>query len=126
MILQIRQNATGPQGPQGVQGDTGAQGPQGVQGATGPQGPQGEKGEDANQIVHVARGNGNSKMYMALATFTITANYVDTPIQFKITSRGREASNVQIMFENRKNLDPKLGYFRGDGNVPIWIQKIAT
>jgi hypothetical protein len=118
--------ATGPQGPQGVQGDTGAQGPQGVQGATGPQGPQGEKGEDANQIVHVARGNGNSKMYMALATFTITANYVDTPIQFKITSRGREASNVQIMFENRKNLDPKLGYFRGDGNVPIWIQKIAT
>lgn len=36
--------ATGPQGPQGVQGDTGAQGPQGIQGATGPQGPQGIQG----------------------------------------------------------------------------------
>lgn len=97
-----------------------------IKGATGPQGPQGEKGEDANQIVHVADGNGNSKMYMALATFTITANYVNTPIQFKITSRGREASNVQIMFGSIGNHDPGLGYFREDGNVPIWIQKIAT
>lgn len=135
------QGDTGPRGPQGVQGDTGAQGPQGIQGATGPQGPKGEKGatgatgpqgpqgvkgEDANQIVHIATGKGNSKMYMALATFTIAAYYINTPIQFKITSRGREASNVQIMFGSTNNPDPGLSYFREDGNVPIWIQKIAT
>lgn len=98
----------------------------GATGATGPQGPQGVKGEDANQIVHIATGEGNSKMYMALATFTIEANYINTPIQFKITSRGREASNVQIMFGSINNHDPGLSYFREDGNVPIWIQKIAT
>lgn len=120
---------TGATGPQGPQGNTGAQGPKGEKGATGatgPQGPQGVKGEDANQIVHIATGEGNSKMYMALATFTIEANYINTPIQFKITSRGREASNVQIMFGSINNHDPGLSYFREDGNVPIWIQKIAT
>lgn len=46
IVLNGQIGATGPQGPQGVQGDTGPQGPQGVQGATGPRGPQGEKGED--------------------------------------------------------------------------------
>ena len=97
-----------------------------IKGAAGPQGPQGVKGEDANQIVHTADGNGDSKMYMVLATFTIAARYINMPIQFKITSRGREASNVQIMFESSGATDPELAYFRGDGNVPIWIQKIAT
>ena len=35
---------SGPQGPQGVQGDAGPQGPQGVQGDAGPQGPAGSPG----------------------------------------------------------------------------------
>lgn len=118
--------ATGPQGPKGDKGDTGATG------ATGPQGPQGVKGDtgaagkDANQIVHSVSGGGNRNMYMAIATFKITGYYVNTPIQFKITSRGRESSNVCIMFYSTSNTDPGLDYIRADGEVPIWIQKTAT
>ena len=43
------QGEVGPQGPQGIQGETGPQGPQGIQGETGPQGPQGEVGPQGPQ-----------------------------------------------------------------------------
>lgn len=54
--------ATGPQGPQGVQGDTGPRGPQGIQGDTGPQGPQGVKGNGikSTDITYQAWTNGTS------------------------------------------------------------------
>ena len=54
--------ATGPQGPQGVQGDTGPRGPQGIQGDTGPQGPQGVKGNGikSTDITYQAWPNGTS------------------------------------------------------------------
>ena len=54
--------ATGPQGPQGVQGDTGPRGPQGMQGDTGPQGPQGVKGNGikSTDITYQAWTNGTS------------------------------------------------------------------
>lgn len=41
--------ATGPQGPQGIQGERGPQGPQGIQGETGPQGPKGDTGATGPQ-----------------------------------------------------------------------------
>ena len=54
--------ATGPQGPQGVQGDTGPRGPQGIQGDTGPQGPQGVKGNGikSTDITYQTWTNGTS------------------------------------------------------------------
>ena len=40
----IPAGATGPTGPQGLEGATGPTGPQGLEGATGPTGPQGLAG----------------------------------------------------------------------------------
>lgn len=93
---------------------------------TGQKGETGAAGKDANQIVHNAFGNGNSNMYMALATFTVNGSFINTPIQFKITSRGRESSNVQIAFGSTNGTDPGLAYIRADGDVPIWFQKTGT
>ena len=44
-------NITGPQGPQGEQGELGPEGPQGEQGELGPEGPQGEPGLSGHQVV---------------------------------------------------------------------------
>ena len=48
-LARVDDGATGPQGPQGIQGETGPQGPQGVKGDTGEQGPQGIQGETGPQ-----------------------------------------------------------------------------
>jgi microcystin-dependent protein len=47
---------TGPQGPQGIQGEVGPQGPQGIQGEVGPQGPQGIQGEVGPQGIQGVQG----------------------------------------------------------------------
>jgi microcystin-dependent protein len=47
---------TGPEGPQGIQGEVGPQGPQGIQGEVGPQGPQGVQGETGPQGIQGIQG----------------------------------------------------------------------
>ena len=71
-------------------------------------------------------GNGNTNMYVKFATLTIVSNYINTPMTFKLVSRGWETSNVQIMFESINNPDPGLDWFRADGTVPLWIKKSGT
>ena len=56
----IAEGGTGPQGPQGIQGETGPQGPQGIQGPqgeTGPQGIQGIQGETGPQGIQGVKGD---------------------------------------------------------------------
>ena len=71
-------------------------------------------------------GNGNTNMYVKFATLTIVTNYINTPMTFKLVSRGWETSNVQIMFESINSPDPGLDWFRADGTVPLWIKKSGT
>ena len=71
-------------------------------------------------------GNGNTNLYVKFATLTIVSNYINTPMTFKLVSRGWETSNVQIMFESINNPDPGLDWFRADGTVPLWIKKSGT
>lgn len=70
--------------------------------------------------------NGNTNMYVKFATLTIVSNYINTPMTFKLVSRGWETSNVQIMFESINSPDPGLDWFRADGTVPLWIKKSGT
>ena len=79
-----------------------------------------------NVRMHSVPGNGNTNMYVKFATLTIVSNYINTPMTFKLVSRGWETSNVQIMFKSIDNPDPGLDWFRADGTVPLWIKKSGT
>lgn len=79
-----------------------------------------------NVRIHSVLGNGNTNMYVKFATLTIASQYINTPITFKLVSRGWETSNVQIMFKSINNYDPGLDWFRADGTVPLWIKKTDT
>ena len=128
---------TGNTGAQGAQGARGPQGAAGPKGETGAQGPQGDKGATTstaysvsntsnNVRIHSVPGNGNTNLYVKFATLTIVSNYINTPMTFKLVSRGWETSNVQIMFKSINNPDPGLDWFRADGTVPLWIKKSGT
>ena len=79
-----------------------------------------------NVRIHSVPGNGNANMYVKFATLTVASQYINTPITFKLVSRGWETSNVQIMFKSINNYDPGLDWFRADGTVPLWIKKSGT
>lgn len=79
-----------------------------------------------NVRIHSVPGNGNTNMYVKFATLTIVSNYINTPMTFKLVSRGWETSNVQIMFKSINDPDPGLDWFRADGTVPLWIKKSGT
>lgn len=79
-----------------------------------------------NVRIHSVPGNGNTNMYVKFATLTVASQYINTPITFKLVSRGWETSNVQIMFKSINNYDPGLDWFRADGTVPLWIKKSGT
>ena len=79
-----------------------------------------------NVRIHSVPGNGNANMYVKFATLTVASQYINTPITFKLVSRGWETSNVQIMFKSINNYDPGLDWFRADGTVPLWIKKSDT
>ena len=79
-----------------------------------------------NVMIHSVPGNGNTNLYVKFATLTIVSNYINTPMTFKLVSRGWETSNVQIMFKSINNPDPGLDWFRADGTVPLWIKKSGT
>ena len=79
-----------------------------------------------NVRIHSVPGNGNTNLYVKFATLTIVSQYINTPITFKLVSRGWETSNVQIMFKSINNIDPGLDWFRADGTVPLWIKKSGT
>ena len=79
-----------------------------------------------NVRIHSVPGNGNTNMYVKFATLTIVSNYINTPMTFKLVSKGWETSNVQIMFKSIDNPDPGLDWFRADGTVPLWIKKSGT
>lgn len=85
------------------------------------------KGNTSNNVrIHSVPGNGNTNLYVKFATLTIVSQYINTPITFKLVSRGWETSNVQIMFKSINNIDPGLDWFRADGTVPLWIKKSGT
>lgn len=85
---------------------------------------------DAKKLFKVIRQEGNNyqntNLYVKFATLTIVSNYINTPMTFKLVSRGWETSNVQIMFKSINNPDPGLDWFRADGTVPLWIKKSGT
>lgn len=65
-------------------------------------------------------------MYFKIATIKIISTYVNRPIVFEISSRGRSFSVVTIEFLNENNIDPGLSFFISNYDNCFYIKKTAT
>lgn len=73
-------------------------------------------------IAQVA-GNGQFN-YCNIATLTVKGEYIDTPIIFRLSGRGKILSNVTVNFASANSKDPSLDTFSTDGNKDFWIKKV--
>ena len=66
--------------------------------------------------------------YIKVATITISATHMNSPINFVISRRNSaQLTNVFIVFKNASNTDPELNYFTYYGSdIGVYIHKSAT
>lgn len=64
--------------------------------------------------------------YCLLATITITSNYVNYPILFRIWGRGYAQTNLQIRFKSVNSTDPDLDAFVTDNSDQFRLYKSDT
>lgn len=75
----------------------------------------------------VAGCNGDGKYdYFKIATIKIANAYIDRPIVFEMSGRGRGLSLVTIEFNSTKSTDPTLAFFNSNRDNCFWIKKTAT
>lgn len=53
-------------------------------------------------------GTSGAEGYIRIATIQINAVYVNTPLLFELSGRGRHAGTVEVLFVNRNDTDPEL------------------
>ena len=70
-------------------------------------------------------GNGQYR-YCKIAIINITGSYLNYPLVFEISGRGRLFSTIQVMFANTNTADPALSYFISDNSNAFYIKKTAT
>lgn len=78
------------------------------------------------KLYHSASGTSATVGYVGFAELTISNNYMNRPICFSLENRGRNASNVEVRFKNVNSNDPDLQNLRENGDINVWIEKIAT
>lgn len=78
-----------------------------------------------NRTGYNVAGNGKYS-YFKIATIKITQNYINYPIVFEISGRGRNFSTVSIIFQSINNTDPTLYSFNTDWDNCYFIKKTAT
>lgn len=64
--------------------------------------------------------------YCKIATIKISGSYINRPITFEVSGRGRNSSRISIMFQNTKSTDPALGSFTSNWDNCYFIKKTAT
>ena len=64
--------------------------------------------------------------YFKIATIKITSTYINRPVVFEMSGRGRVLSLVTIMFSNANSTDPGLSCFTSNCDNCFWIKKTAT
>ena len=69
---------------------------------------------------------GGSNWYFRIATVNITKAYINRPIVFEISGRGRELSWVQLIFKSDSGTDPALESFTTNNWPDFWVKKTAT
>lgn len=72
-------------------------------------------------------GTSGSTGYVCFAELKVAGNYVNAPIEFKISSRGRFICNVAVRFANKDNTDPDIETLSFCGqDYKIYAYKSAT
>ena len=75
----------------------------------------------------VLPGTSGSTGYVCFAELKVAGNYVNAPIEFKISSRGRFICNVTVRFVNKGNTDPDIETLSFCGqDYKIYAYKSAT
>ena len=64
--------------------------------------------------------------YFKIATIKITSPWINSPIVFELSGRGRGLSLVTIEFVSWETTDPMLAFFNSDCDNCFWIKKTAT
>ena len=64
--------------------------------------------------------------YFKIATIKITTSWIDRPIVFELSGRGKGLSLVTIVFSGEDNTDPTLAFFNSNWDNCFWIKKTAT
>ena len=74
--------------------------------------------------VHSAGANGGVTGYLNIATITVTNNYQNSPIEFKISQRGRKSQpTLTLMFTNANNTTPTVSSFtKSTDDVTAWVK----
>lgn len=78
-----------------------------------------------NSLGPTCGGNGKYSYYKIM-TITITGSYINRPISFEVSGRGRYNSKVTILFNNTDSKDPGLYGFITDLDNAYFIKKTAT
>lgn len=75
----------------------------------------------------IARCGGDGKYnYFKIATIKITSIFINSPVVFEMSGRGRGLSLVAIEFSSEDHTDPKLSFFTSNCDNCFWIKKTAT
>lgn len=64
--------------------------------------------------------------YCKIATIKISGGYINRPITFEVSGRGRNSSRISIMFQNTNSTDPALSSFTSNWDNCYFIKKTAT
>ena len=72
------------------------------------------------------RSGGGKYKYLKIATIVINAEYINRPIVFEMSGRGRGLSLVTIEFNSLAGTDPGLSFFNSNCDNCFWIKKTAT
>ena len=78
------------------------------------------------QVYHTAEGESGVAGYAAIAQIIVNNNYVNSPVLFGLTDRGKQSSNVSFCLNSVDNTDPSLSHLQTDGNMRIWAYKADT
>ena len=75
----------------------------------------------------IASCSGNGKYnYLKIATIKITSDYINRPIVFEMSGRGKGLSLITIEFSSENNTDPTLSFFTSNYDNCFWIKKTTT
>lgn len=64
--------------------------------------------------------------YCKIATIKISASYINSPIVFELSGRGRHLSELTLIFANVESTDPALGEFKTNYDNCYYIKKTTT
>lgn len=64
--------------------------------------------------------------YFKIATIKISSHYINRPIVFELSGRGKHFSLLSIRFNSSNTNDPSLSFIQTNNDTSYWIKKVDT